>query len=241
MWRICWATALGVIAMCLAPGTASAAEAVQDGGFEASACDPSQCTNPVWQDSSTSAFAFGIGPICRSGNGSGDTDCNRSGSAPFSGSTWARLGAGQKGTDMFDGGIVSTVEQVVPLPTRPAKLWFRLRIIDSAVATGQFNVEVAGTEVFSATDATAGYGKYAAVEIDLSAFAGTAPLIQFEGFSTRLSIGVLDSYDIDGITTVNPRCAALRAKLEKAKKLKKGKNKRKRKRKLRKKLRKLGC
>jgi hypothetical protein len=236
VWRICCATALGVTAMCLGPSAAAAAERVQDGGFEASTCDAMQCTNPVWQDSATSAFASGTGPICRSGTGSGNTACNGGGGAPFSGSTWARLGAGHKGTDMFDGGIVSSLEQIVPIPTTQAALRFRLRIIDSAVATGQFTVEVGGTEVFSVTDATGGYGAYAPVAIDLSAHAGTAPLIRFEGFSTRLSIGVLDSFDIDDVTTVDPRCAPLRAKLKKTKKTKK-----KKRRKLRRKLRKLGC
>lgn len=236
VWRTCCAAALGVTAICLGPSAAAAAERVQDGGFEASACDAMECTNPVWQDGVTSAFANGTGPICRSGTGSGNTACNGGGSAPFSGSTWARLGAGYKATAMFDGGVLIWLEQIVPIPTAPATLRFRLRIFDAPGPTGQFKVEVGETLVFSATDATPGFAAYAPVTIDLSSHAGTAPLLKLEGFSSQLPVGPLDSFDVDDVslTTADPRCAKLRAKRKKAKT-------KKRKRKIRKKMRALGC
>lgn len=235
-WRTCCAAALGVTAICLVPGAAGATERVQDGGFEASTCDAMDCTDPVWADGGSAAFATSTGPICRAGTGSGNTACDGGGSAPFSGSTWARLGAGYKASAMFDGGVVNWLEQTVPIPTAPATLRFRLRIINAAVATGQLKVEVGGTLVFSATDATPGFAAYAPVTIDLSSHAGTAPLLKLEGFSSQIPVGPLDSFDVDDVslTTVDPRCAKLRAKRKKAKT-------KKRKRKIRKKMRKLGC
>ncbi|MGZ5387651.1 MAG: hypothetical protein ACXWGS_09550 [Solirubrobacterales bacterium] len=226
-------------AICLVPSAAAAAERVQDGGFEASVCDATQCTDPAWTEAVTTAFANGTGPICRSGTGSGNTDCNGGGAAAFSGSTWARLGAGYKASAMFGGGVIASLEQTVSIPTAPATLRFRLRIIDAPVAIGQFKVEVGGTLVFSATDATPGFAAYAPVTIDLSSRAGTAPLLRLEGVSSQMPVGALDSFEVDDVslTTVdpaNPRCAKLRAKLKKAKSKKK-------KRKLRKRLRGLGC
>ena len=122
--RSCWATVLGVTAMCIVPSAAAAAERVQDGGFEASTCDATQCADPAWMEATTAGFANSTGPICRSGTGSGNTDCNGGGSAPFSGSTWARLGAGYKATAMFGGGVVSSLEQAVSIPTAPASWAF---------------------------------------------------------------------------------------------------------------------
>ena len=236
--RSCWATVLGVTAMCIVPTAAAAAERVQDGGFEASTCDATECDNPAWADASTAGFAFSTGPICRSGTGSGNTDCNGGGSAPLSGSTWARLGAGFHAVAM-GGGVVSSLEQTVSIPTAPATLSFRLRIIDAAGPTGQFKVEMGGTQVFAVTDVTSGFAAYAPVSIDVSSFAGTTSVLRLEGFSSHDQIGALNSFDVDDIslTTVDPpdpRCAKLRAKLKKAKKKKK-------RRKIRKKLRKLGC
>ena len=238
VWRACCATVLGVAAMCVVPSAAAAAERVQDGGFEASICDADECTNPSWPDSTTAGFAFGTGPICRSGTGSGNTDCNGGGSVPFSGSTWARLGAGFHAVAM-SGGVVSSLEQTVSIPTAPATLSFRLRIIDAAGPTGEFKVEVGGTQVFSATDTAPGFAAYAPVTIDVSSFVGTTPLLRLEAFSAYDQIGALNSFDVDDVslTTVDPpdpRCAKLRKKLKKAKTKKK-------KRKIRKKMRALGC
>ena len=134
------------------------------------------------------------------------------------------------------------MEQAVSIPTAPATLSFRLRIIDAAVATGEFRVDVGETRVFTATDATPGFAAYAPVTVDLSSLAGTRPMLSLEGFSSRDPIGTLDSFDVDDVslTTVDPedpRCAKLRAKLRKAK----GKKNKKKRRKLRKKLKKIGC
>ena len=208
-WRLSLASVLGAAAICVVPSSAGAAERVNDGGFEASTCDASDCTDSAWESSATSAFANGTGPICRSGIGSGNTACNGQGSVPFGGSTWARLGAGFKATAMFDGGIISALEQTVSIPTAPASLSFRLRIIDAAVATGELTVTAGETTVFHAADTTPGFASYAPVTIDVSAMAGTSPLFRFEGFSSRLSVGPLDSFDIDDIslTTVDPSTA----------------------------------
>jgi hypothetical protein len=245
------AAALFVGVLCVLPGAAGAekrdrvavsAERIQDGGFEGSTCDATECTNPAWTDSVTTAFANATGPICRSGTGSGNTDCNGGGSVPFAGSTWVRLGAGFKATAMFGGGVISALEQTVAIPTAPATLSFRLRIINAAVPAGTFNVNVGGTEVFGATDVTVGFAAYAPVTIDLSSFAGTTPLVAFEGVSSAGPVGALDSFDVDDVslTTVDPRCAVLRAKLKRAKG-KKGRKAKQKRRKLRKKLKQLGC
>ena len=236
--RALCATALGAGALCLVPVAAPATERVQDGGFEASICDADECTNPSWPDSTTAGFAVGTGPICRSGTGSGNTDCNGGGSVPFSGSTWARLGAGFHAVAM-SGGVVSSLEQTVSIPTAPATLSLRLRIIDAAGPTGEFKVEVGGTQVFAATDTAPGFAAYAPVTIDVSSFVGTTPLLRLEAFSAYDQIGALNSFDVDDVslTTVDPpdpRCAKLRKKLKKAKTKKK-------KRKIRKKMRALGC
>ena len=236
--RSCCATVLGVTAMCVVPTAAGAAERVQDGGFEASTCDATQCTDPAWMEATTAAFANATGPICRSGTGSGNTDCNGGGSAPFSGSTWARLGAGFQAV-ASSGGVISSLEQTVSIATAPATLSFRLRIINAAGPTGEFKVEVGETQVFAVTDTTAGFAAYAPVTIDLSSFVGTSPLLQLEGSSGDDQIGALDSFDVDDISLItvdppDPRCAKLRKKLKKAKA-------KKRKRKIRKRMRALGC
>jgi hypothetical protein len=232
----------------VAPDGAEAAERVKDGGFEAASCNATDCSDDsAWEQSSTSAFANGTGPICRSGTGSGNTACTSQGSAPFSGSTWARLGAGFKASAMFGGGILSSLEQTVAISNAPATLSFRLRIIDSPGATGEFTVKAGDAQVFSTTDTTPGFASYTPVAIDLSSFAGTSPVLQFRASSGAIAIGALNSFDLDDIslitadpsvaTTVDPRCKKLRAKLKKAKAKGNGKLKRK----LRKKLRKHGC
>jgi hypothetical protein len=229
-----------VAAILALPSAAFAAvEHVNDDGFEGAGCDATQCTDPPWTQTVTGAFANSTGPICRAGTGSGNTACNGQGSVPFSGSSWARLGAGYKASAAFDGGVISSVEQSVPIPTAPAALSFRLRIINVPGPTGEFKVDVAGTQVFSVTDATGGFASYAPVSVDLSSLAGTSPLVHFEGISSQMPVGALDSFDVDDIslTTVSPvdsRCATLRAKLKKAKSKKK-------RRKIRKRIRALGC
>jgi hypothetical protein len=247
VWRSCFAIALGVAAVCLGPSAAAAAERVNDGGFEASSCDATECTDPAWTQGVTTAFSFATGPICRSGTGTGNTACNGGGSVPFSGSTWARLGAGYKATTTPGGGVLSWVEQTVSIPTAPATLSFRLGIINVPGPIGEFTVKAGDTQVFAATDATPGFASYAPVTIEVSSLAGTSPLLHFEAFSSLDPMGALDSFDVDDISlttvdpavatappTVAPRCAKLRAKLKKAKSKKK-------KRKLRKKLRARGC
>jgi hypothetical protein len=186
--------------MLIAPSSASAAERVQDGSFEAATCDATQCTDPAWDAHVTSAFSYLIGPICRAGTGSGSTDCTNDGSIPFSGSTWARLGAGYKATAMFGGGIISWLDQSVAIPAAPTPLSFQLRIIDSSLSTGDLKVEIDGTQVFAATDSTPGFASYAPVSIDVSAFAGGTHVLRFEGTSANTGTGQLDSFDIDAIS-----------------------------------------
>jgi len=200
------AATLAVAAACAVPTSALAAEHVRDGGFEASTCDATDCADSSWDPSVSTAFAFGTGPICRSGTGSGNTDCNGQGSAPFSGSTWARLGAGFKASAMFGGGVISSLEQAVPMPTAPATLSFRLRIIDVTGPTGEFTVDAGGSQVFAATDLTPGFASYAPVTIDVSSLAGTSPMLHFEANSGQDPVGALDSFDVDDIslTTTDP-------------------------------------
>jgi hypothetical protein len=244
--RSCLAGALSVAAICLAPSAAVAGERVTDGGFEAAICDADECNDAAWTQGVTTAFTFGTGPICRSGTGTGTTACTSQGSAPFSGSTWTRLGAGHKPNTMVGGGVSSYVEQTIPIPTSPATLSFRLRIINAPGPTGEIRVRAGDSEIFNATDGTPGFASYAPVTIDVSSLAGAAHAFRFEGFSASDPIAALDSFDVDDVSlttvdpalttpaTVGPRCAKLRAKLKKAK----GK---KQKRKIRKKLRARGC
>lgn len=242
-WRSWLLIGLGVAAICVAPTAAFSAERLNDGGFEASTCDATECTDSSWTQSVTTAFSNATGPICRSGTGTGNTDCSGGGSAPFSGSTWARFGAGYKASAMFGGGVISSLQQTVPIPTAPATLSFRLRIINTAGPTGEFTVEAGGAQVFATTDTTPGFVSYAPVTIDLSSLGGTTPLLKFEGTSSQGPVGALDSFDVDDISlttvdpsvaTVDPRCVNLRAKLKKAKSKKK-------KRKVRKRIQALGC
>ena len=245
-WRSCLATVLAVAALWVVPGAAAAPiERVADGGFEAATCDASDCTDPAWDPGATSAFTTVTGPICRAGTGAGNNECSDQGSAPFSGSTWARLGAGYKPNTTPGGGVITFLDQNVPLPAgHSATLTFRLRIINTAGPTGSFTIEVGGgdapgTPVFMVTDTTPGFSSYAPVTIDVSSFAGSSPRFRFDGISGQDTIGFMDSFDIDDIsvTTVDPRCAKLRAKLKKAKK----KKKKRKVKKIRKKLRALAC
>ncbi len=199
---VCFAA---VVALAQA-SAAGATERVSDGGFEASTCDATECTDSAWTQSVTTAFANGTGPICRSGTGSGNTACTGGGSGAFTGPTWARLGAGYKASAMFGGGVISSLEQTVAIPNPPATLSFRLRIINSAGPTGEFTVEADGAQVFAATDLAPGFASYAPVTIDLSSLAGGSPLLRFEGFSSQDPVGALDSFDIDDISliTVDP-------------------------------------
>jgi hypothetical protein len=205
---VCFAAALA-LAQALDAG---AAEHVNDGGFEASTCDASECTDPPWEQSSTSAFANGTGPICRSGTGSGNTACTNGGSSAFTGSTWARLGAGYKASAMFGGGIISSLQQTLAIPNPPATLSFRLRILNTPGPTGEFTVEADGAQVFAATDLTPGFASYAPVTIDLSSLAGRSPLLRFEGFSSQDPIGALDSFDIDDISLITADPASAKRK-----------------------------
>jgi hypothetical protein len=242
--RSCFAAALGVAAICLAPSAGAAAERVQDGGFEAAICDADECNDSAWVQGVTTAFTVATGPICRAGTGTGTTACTTQGSAPFSGSTWARLGAGYKPNTMVGGGVSSFLDQTIPIPTSPATLSFRLRIINAPGPTGEIRVRAGDLEIFAATDGTPGFASYAPVTIDVSSLAGAAPAFRFEAFSASDPISALDSFDVDDISlttvdpsptaTVDPRCAKLRAKLKKAKK-------KKTKRKIRKKIQARGC
>jgi Ca2+-binding RTX toxin-like protein len=203
-WRLLRRLPLASLAAALliAPSGASAVERVQDGGFEAATCDATRCTDPPWQESFATANVNGIGTICRAGTGSGDTACTSSGSAPFSGSTWARLGSGQT-TATLGAGITSSLEQGVVIPA-PATLSFRLRIINSMNSAGEFTVQIDGTQVFAATDSTPGFTSYAPVAIDVSAFAGSSRLLRFEGASNPSGTGPTDSYDVDEISLGEP-------------------------------------
>src|SRR5262245_47476490 len=188
IWGSSLAAVVGLTALCFAPSANAAIERINDGGCEASACNASDCTNPAWTQAVTSAFASSTGPICRSGTGSVDTQCTGGGSIPAGGVTWARLGAGYKGSAMFDGGIIDSLEQTVSIPAgHSATLSFRLRIIDTPGPTGKLTVaagdpdKIADLPVFAVTDATPGFASYVTVTIDLSNLAGTTPLIRFEG------------------------------------------------------------
>lgn len=181
-----------VVSLALSAQPAAAVERVQDGGFDAATCSSSGCVSSAWAQTSTSSGLV-IGPICSAAT----TNCGTNSSAPFTPPQWARIGAGINST-------TSAIQQTVQIPAGPATLAFNLRIFNSSVTSGTFTVKVGATPVFSATEATTGYGIYAPVVVDVSAFAGGARIIRFEGMTTAGGTVFTDSFDVDGVSVDAP-------------------------------------
>jgi hypothetical protein len=165
---------------------AVAFERVSDGGFDAATCGATDCVSSSWTE--TKSGTDPIGPICRSGT---EECADGSGTGYNTGPSWARLGAGV--------GATTSVAQAVPIPAAPAKLRFLLHITQQPNGTDALSVTIAGTEVFHATDATAGYAFYKVVEIDVSRFAGGTRVLRFQGQNTAAT-DPSDSFDVDEVS-----------------------------------------
>jgi hypothetical protein len=209
--------ACAVFAIGLVPASAAATERVTDGSFEKSFCDSSDttgCTNSSWTfgglvDPDTTL----IGPFC--GEQATGTECGAPADAPYGGSDWARLGAGEGPASITDQFVEDFVKQDVTIPpsTIPGKsptLSFFLRIIDRPESSGEFNVTVGGQNVFFVDDEFVGYGTWEPVSIDLSSVAAPTPqTLEFDGYSIfpAAALGATahsDSYDIDDVSIQTP-------------------------------------
>jgi subtilisin-like proprotein convertase family protein len=122
---------------------------VGDGSFETGT------PNASWEEFSTN---FGT-PLCDAVCGTGG------GTGPRTGAWWAWFG----GTTAAETGIIT---QSVTIPSGSAELTFWLEIPATATGTNGFlSVRMDGTEVFRAEETTTGYGTYAEVSVDVSAYA----------------------------------------------------------------------
>jgi Putative metal-binding motif len=186
------AVALGCALMAWLSQPAAAFERVQDGGFDAATCSAADCVSTGWSESA--AGAAPIGPICRAGSGPGSC-ADGSGTGFHTGPSWARIGAGI--------GATTSVAQTVQIPAAPAKLAFQLHITASGNGTATLSVTIDGIEVFSATDATAGFHPYKRVELDVSSFAGGARVLRFQGRNNAVA-NPSDSFDVDGVSLDAP-------------------------------------
>ena len=209
--------ACAVFAIVLVPAPAAATERVTDGSFEKSFCDSSDttgCTNSSWTfgglvDPSTTL----IGPFC--GEQATGTECGAPADAPYSGSDWARLGAGEGPGSTTNQYVDDWVKQDVMIPpsTVPGKsptLSFFLRIIDRPESSGELNVTVGGHNVFFVDDEFVGYSTWELVSIDLSSVAAPNPqTLEFDGYNIfpADALGATahsDSYDIDDVSIQTP-------------------------------------
>jgi Putative metal-binding motif len=192
-WIATAAAAFALTAVFAQP--AAAFERVLDGGFDLATCTPSDCVSPAWTESTSGAGA--IGPICQSGSGPG-TCADGSGTGYNTAPRWARLGAGINAT--------TGVAQTVQIPAAPAQLTFLLHITAGSSGTDTLSVTIDGTEVFRATDATAGFNPYKAVTLDVSRFAGGARVLRFQAQNTA-SANPSDSFDVDEVSLDAPEPA----------------------------------
>jgi subtilisin-like proprotein convertase family protein len=132
---------------------------VGDGSFETGT------PNAEWEEFSAN---FGT-PLCDAVCGTGG------GTGPRTGAWWSWFG----GTTAAETGILT---QTVTIPSGSAELSFWLEIPPTATGTNGFlSVRMDGTEVFRAEETTPGYGTYAEVTVDATAYAdgGTHELVFF--------------------------------------------------------------
>jgi subtilisin-like proprotein convertase family protein len=161
---------------------------VGDGSFEAGT------PNPEWEEFSSN---FGT-PLCDAVCGTGG------GTGPRTGLWWAWFG----GTTAAETGILT---QTVTIPSGSAELSFWLEIPATATGTNGFlSVRMDGTEVFRAEETTPGYGTYAEVTVDVSAYAdGGAHDLVF--FSTTDAGAAVTNFFVDDVAidaTAGGACSA---------------------------------
>ena len=153
------ATASGLLVTPLLTAPASAAELLQDGGFEAATGDPAN--SPSW----TEADNLRGSPLCT------PSFCGSAGgtSLPRTGNNWARFG----GVDWS--GHTASISQSVTIPAGTATLsyWYRNGQVASPF-TATLQVRVDGTTVQTNTEASSPQSSYSQQTVDLSAYADGA-------------------------------------------------------------------
>jgi subtilisin-like proprotein convertase family protein len=161
---------------------------VGDGSFETGT------PNASWEEFSAN---FGT-PLCDAVCGTGG------GTGPRTGAWWAWFG----GTTAAETGILT---QTVTIPSGSAELTFWLEIPPTATGTNGFlSVRMDGTEVFRAEETTPGYGTYAEVTVDASAYAdgGTHELVFFSVTDAGAAVTNFFVDDVAITATAGGQCTA---------------------------------
>jgi subtilisin-like proprotein convertase family protein len=161
---------------------------VGDGSFETGT------PNASWEEFSAN---FGT-PLCDAVCGTGG------GTGPRTGAWWAWFG----GTTAAETGILT---QTVTIPSGTAELSFWLEIPPTATGTNGFlSVRMDGTEVFRAEETTPGYGTYAEVTVDASAYAdgGTHELVFFSVTDAGAAVTNFFVDDVAITATAGGQCTA---------------------------------
>ena len=175
----------------MAPPPATAAEQIQDGGFEANACPGADCTHPFWTESGTQAFLCEVG---------------KCGGSPRAGTHWLTLGADSVPASATETGAAT---QSVQIPGAPATLAFYLKLSPNGDAV-EFRARIDGVDVFTATSLTSGYASYVPVTRDISGFAGPGShTLSFEVTCTGpapfdLPYADCSRFDIDDVSLRTP-------------------------------------
>jgi hypothetical protein len=144
--------ASGLVLVPFLSGPASAAELIQDGGFEAASGSP--LNSPNWTETNS--------PLCNS------SLCTTGGGAR-SGTKWARFGGSSTA------GQTSAISQAVTIPAGTASLtyWYRNGVVSSPY-NATLVVKVDGTTVKTHTEVSAAESAYSLQTVDLSAYANGA-------------------------------------------------------------------
>jgi subtilisin-like proprotein convertase family protein len=161
---------------------------VGDGSFETGT------PNASWEEFSAN---FGT-PLCDAVCGTGG------GTGPRTGAWWAWFG----GTTAAETGILT---QTVTIPSGTAELSFWLEIPPTATGTNGFlSVRMDGTEVFRAEETTPGYGTYAEVTVDATAYAdgGTHELVFFSVTDAGAAVTNFFVDDVAITATAGGQCSA---------------------------------
>ena len=143
----------GLVLVPFLTGPASAAELLQDGGFESATGNP--LNSPSWTETNS--------PLCNT------TRCGTTGGTARSGNNWARFGGSSTA------GQTSGLSQSVTIPAGTASLtyWYRNGVVSSPF-TATLVVKVDSTTVRTHTEASTAQSSYGQQTIDVSGFANGA-------------------------------------------------------------------
>jgi hypothetical protein len=151
--------ASGLVVAPFLTGPATAAELIQDGGFEAATGNPAN--SPNW----TEADSVDGSPLCLPDSCSATSST----SPPRSGSAWARFGASTLSSH------TASLSQTVTIPVGTAVLtyWYRNGLVTTPF-TATLQVRVDGTTVKTHTEASTAQSSYSQQTVNLSAYANGA-------------------------------------------------------------------